>query len=89
MTRPHYPFHTMLPRHLQGWLMAASVYPCEGATLKDLETLDAVIRDVQTQAPQKFHDAGTLTLRRFHHEPRQSIAMAGFEVPLPPGVHRH
>ena len=88
MTQPHHPFHTMLPKHLQVWLRAASVHPAETATVKDLEALAAVIKDVQTQDPQKFHDEGTLALRRFHHEPRQIIPMAGFVVPLPPGVCR-
>ena len=68
-----HPYNTMLSIHAQDILMRA-------AATEDSAEITKAIREVQVNAPQKFHDETTVALRTFHHEPRMLVPNAGFSV---------
>ena len=71
-----HPYHTLLPVHMQKALMSA-------AATERIEMIDVTARELHAEAPHRFHDEKSVSLRRFYHEPRQNIPNAGFVVPYP------
>lgn len=71
-----YSYNSLLPVQLQSILMSA-------AETQRIEAVDQAIARVHGLAPERFHNEKTLSGRKFHHEPRQFIPNAGFNVPLP------
>lgn len=70
-----HPYHTLLPVYMQRALRDA-------AALERIETLDATIRALHEQRPERFHDETSVAKRRFYNEPRQGVPYASFVVPL-------
>lgn len=75
------PYHTLLPVYMQRALRDA-------AALERIEAVDATVRALQEQTPERFHNENTVARRRFYNEPRQSIPCASFVVPIPAGMSR-
>lgn len=71
-----YPYHTLLPVHMQASLMAA-------AATEHIETIDIAASELRAAAPNRFHDSNSVALRKFYHEPRQLVPNAGFVVAYP------
>ncbi|UOF82896.1 hypothetical protein [Caudoviricetes sp.] len=69
-------YNNILPIHMQDTLMAA-------AATGRFEVVDATVIELQKKHPERFHNEHTVSGRRFHHEPRQSVPNAGFVVPFP------
>lgn len=71
-----HPFHTLLPVHMQKVLMDA-------AATERIEFIDSTVRELHAEAPHKFHDEHSVSLRRFYNEPRQLVPSAGCVIPYP------
>ena len=69
-------YNNILPVQMQDALMQA-------AATGRIEVIDATISELHKKHPERFHNEQTVSSRRFHHEPRQSVPNAGFVVPFP------